>query len=95
MTVARGECLLQLRPVDVADADRSYLAGLDQLVEGAQRLLDRRLGVRLVRQVHVDALRSEPREAAFDLAEDPVARKSAIVWVAGDGPEDLRAEQDG
>ena len=67
--LARGERLLELRRGDVARADRADRPGAHELVEGRERVRDRRVGVGGVDEVEVDALqrraaRGCPRAAA-------------------------------
>ena len=65
----------------------------DQVVERAQRLVERRLGIGLVDQVHVQAIGLQPRQAFVDLLEDVPARQPAIVRAGPDRVEHLRAEE--
>ena len=51
----------------------------DELLEGGDRLGERRLGVAVVREVEVDPVDAEPLEAALDLAPDPVAREAPVA----------------
>src|SRR5437588_5749215 len=87
------ECLGQPGAVDVARPDGPHLALADQLLEGLETALDRRVRVRLVRQVHVDPLDAEPGEAAVELPADPV-RREAAVFARVHRVVDLRGELD-
>jgi hypothetical protein len=51
---------------EVAVTDPSHLAGADQIIERAQRLLDRRLLIGNVDLVEVDVVGSKAPQAAFD-----------------------------
>ena len=64
-----------------------------ELVERTKRFLDRRLRIRLVRQIQVEPVRPEPLEAAFDLPKDPLAREAPVVGIAGHRPVDLAAQK--
>src|SRR5438105_9588713 len=90
---AGHERLGQPRAVDVARPDGPHLALADQLLEGLETALDRRVRVRLVRQVHVDPLDAEPGEAAVELPADPV-RREAAVFARVHRVVDLRGELD-
>src|SRR5207302_742643 len=87
------ECLGQPGAVDVARPDRPHLALADQLLEGLETALDRRVRVRLVCQVHVDPLDAEPGEAAVELPADPF-RREAAVFTRVHRVVDLRGELD-
>src|SRR5262249_46319383 len=53
--------------VDIARADVEHLAGADAIVEGDERLLERRLRIRLVNQIQIEAIGLQPRQAGVDL----------------------------
>ncbi len=75
----RGERLAELRAVDVARADRADLALLHELVERAERLRDRHVGVPVVRQVHLHAVDTEALQAALELALHPLRREAVVL----------------
>src|SRR5205085_11020726 len=64
-----------------------------ELVERAERLLDRRLRVLVVREVHVHTLDAQPAQAALELPADP-GRPEAPVLALVHRVEDLRRELD-
>ena len=73
--VADPEAARQPPGLDVAGADVVQLARAAEVVERAERLLERRRRVGLVAQEEVEALGAEPREARVDGAERaPAAR---------------------
>ena len=71
---------------EVARADLAHLARAHQLVERAERLVDRHGAVGHVQLVEVDAIGAEPAEAVFDGAPDVRRARTLVVLV------DLRAE---
>ena len=64
----------ELRAADVAN-----LAGADEIVESAQRLLERRHLVPHVQLVEVDVVRSQPPQRALDSPQDVAARGARAV----------------
>src|SRR5256885_9985310 len=64
-------------PVDVAGADRPYLARPHRLLECTQGVLERRVRILLVREVHIDPLHAQPAEAALELTVDPLRLQAA------------------
>src|SRR5205085_483269 len=64
---------------DVAHPVRAYLSAVDELLECADRLLDRRVGIGRVREVEIDVVDLEPLEARLDLPQDPVATEPVIL----------------
>ena len=77
----------------IRSAQVAQLALVHQVVERAQRLVQRRAGVGLVDQVHVQVLDAQAAQAGIDLAHDLAARQAAIVRAIADRIEHLRAEQ--
>src|SRR6266540_2912587 len=73
------ERLFDLGRGEVAEPVGADGALVDELVERAERLCERRLRVELVRQIEVDPVDAEPLEARRELAQDPVAREAAVV----------------
>ncbi len=78
---------------DVAGAHVQNLARAAEIVQRAQRFLERRFRIRLVDQVHVQSVRLEPRQACVDLLNDVPARQPAIIGTGADRVEDFRAEE--
>ena len=76
---ARLQRRLQARGGVVGGADRADLALVDQLGEGAERLLQRHRLVVLVRLVEVDPLHAEAAEARLDGGVDPVGREALAL----------------
>src|SRR4030095_15178912 len=60
----------------VGAADVAGLAGAHDVVERAQRLLDRGLGGRMMRRVEVDAVGPTPPERSVDGVQDVLARQA-------------------
>ena len=71
----------------------STLPARTQSSSALQRLVERRVGIRLVNQVHVEPIGLQPRQARVDLLEDVAAREPAVVRAGPDRVEHLRAEQ--
>ena len=84
--------IAQLLGGEVRAADLANLARLHQLVEGAQRVRDRSVGIRLVQLVQVDAVGAQPAEAVLRGAMD-VAGAGALALVVHRHPE-LGRDQD-
>ncbi len=60
-------------------ADIAGLAGLDDVVERFERLLDRRVVVPAMDLVEVDVIGAEALQARIDLAHDRLARKAGAI----------------
>src|SRR5262249_32217019 len=73
-------------------ADVAHLARLDELLECAERLLDRRHAVGAVVLVQVDVLGTEALERAVDRA--PHARRRAAGRIRPSPPAELRRDHD-
>jgi hypothetical protein len=71
--------LAELPRVHRRGAEVAGLAGLHDVVEGLERLLDRRRVVHAVDLVEVDVVGAEPAEAVVDLGEDRLARQTGAV----------------
>jgi hypothetical protein len=63
---------------DIARADVEHLARAHHIVQRLKRLVERRLGIGLVNEVHVEAVGLQPREALVDLLQN-VARESPSI----------------
>ncbi|CAM5663911.1 hypothetical protein SVIOM74S_09899 [Streptomyces violarus] len=74
--------------------DVTDLAGLDDVVQGLHRLLDRGMRVEAVDLVEVDVVGAEPGEALVELAEDGLAGQSAAVGPGAHPAVHLRREHD-
>ena len=76
-------------------ADVQHLAGAHEVVEGAQRLLERRLVVEAVRLVEVDVVGLQPLQRRVAALHDVLARQAAVVLARAGRPvhlgEDLEA----
>jgi hypothetical protein len=68
-----------LLAVPVRDADVARLARIDDLGEGAERLLHRDVVVVAVCLVQVDLLELQPRERGVDLLQDLLPREAAAA----------------
>ena len=60
-------------------ADIAGLAGLHDIVQRFERLLDRRLVVETVDLIEVDIVHAEPAQAVVDLGEDRLARQAGAI----------------
>ena len=85
------ERLGELRAVDVAQPVGADLPGGDELVEDARELGRRDVVVPGVREIEIDALDAEPREARVDLAPHP-RRREAVILALVHRVEGLRRE---
>jgi len=65
--------------VVVRGADVAHLALAHQVVEGAQRLLERGLAIVPVRLVEIDVVRLQPAQRVLDTVHDVLARKPRVV----------------
>ena len=82
------------RPLAGRATDVTNLARLNQIVERAQRLLDRGVGVGAVDLVEIDVVGLQPAKALLDLAEDMAAGEAAVVGPLAHRPAHLRREHD-
>ena len=85
-----AERLHDLPAGEVRAPDVSHLAGLHQVLERGQRLLERSLSVPLVDLVKVDVVRPQPSEAGLTGFDQMVPRQAGVVgtgahWEAGLG----------
>ena len=71
--------LRELLAAEVRGADRADLARPDDVAERLQRLLLRRVGVEVVREVEADPLDPEALQARVDLPVDPRATEAVIA----------------
>ena len=76
------------------DAHVEHLALADQVVEGAQGLLQRGLVVVAVRLVQVDVVGLQPAQRAVRGLHDVLAGQAAVVGARPGRPEDLGADLD-
>ena len=76
----------------LGDADIQHLALADQVVEGAQRLLQRRLVVVAVRLVEVHVVGLQPPERVVGGLHDVLAGQAAVIRARADRPVDLRED---
>src|SRR5437764_809516 len=60
-------------------ADRAHLAGVHEVAERAERLVEVRPGIEAVHLVEVDPVGLQAPQRALDLAHDPPARVAAHV----------------
>ena len=79
---------------DVARADVQHLPRPPHIVERLERFLERRVGIGLVDQIHVESIRLKPFEARVDLPHDLAPRQTAVVRPRPDRVEDFRAEKE-
>ena len=86
---ARG--LVDLLGREVAAADLEHLARAHQLVERAERLLERRRRVGKVQLVQVDAVGAEAAQAVFDRARDVRRARTALALLV-DRTAELRRD---
>ena len=74
----------QLPGREVRAAEVAHLALAHQIVEGPQRLLERRLRIGRVRLVEVDVVGLQPAQAILDGLEDVPARQPLVVGPVAD-----------
>ena len=86
--------LAELPRVHRRRADVTRLAGLHDVVQRLQRLLDRGGGVHAVDLVEVDVVGAEPAQAVVDLGEDRLARQAGAVGSGAHRVADLRGDDD-
>lgn len=70
------------------------LAGLQDVVRGLQRLLDRGQGVQAVDLVEVDVVGAEAAQAVIDLGKDRLARQAGTVRTRAHRVPDLCGDED-
>ena len=75
--IREEQCLGELPRVHRRRADVAGLAGLHDVVQRFERLLDRRLRIPAMDLVEVDVVGAEPAQAVVDLAQDRLARQTA------------------
>src|SRR5258707_764646 len=73
----------------LGDADVEHLALADQVVEGAERLLQRRLVVVAVRLVEVQVVGLQPPERVMSRLDDVLAGQAAVIRAPADRPVGL------
>ena len=78
----------------VGGADVADLAVADQVVEGAQRLVDRRAPVELVELVEIDPVSAEAFERVLDRLHDVAARGADLHARIVHGHAELAGEHD-
>jgi hypothetical protein len=74
------ERLGQPRRGEVRGADGAHLAGLHEVVEGTQRVLERRVGVVVVRLVEVDVVGLQALERGLDRLADVGRREPDLAF---------------
>ena len=75
-------------------ADVAGLAGLDDVVQRFERLLDRRVVVQAVDLVEIDVVHAEPAQAVVDLGHDRLARQAGAVRAGAHPAIDLGGDDD-
>ena len=89
---AISQRLGDLGGLPLADADVQHLALADEVVEGPQRLLERRLVVEAVRLVEVDVVGLQPLQRGVAGLDDVLAGQTALVRAGTGRPVDLREQ---
>src|SRR5262249_57759204 len=79
--------------VIVRAAEVAHLALAHQVVEGAERLLERRLTVVPVRLVEIDVVGLEPPQRGLHALHDVLAGKTPVGWPRAPWPPYLRRHQ--
>jgi hypothetical protein len=74
-----GERLHQVPAGEIGAADITDLAAANEIVEGADGLLDRRLRIEAVQLEEIDIVGAEPAQAALDRTQQMVTRGADIV----------------
>ncbi len=67
----------------IGHADVAYLAGADEVVEGGQGLLDRRVDVPVMQPVEVDVIGPQPAQRVLAGGDDRLAPRASAVRIAG------------
>ena len=75
-------------------AEHAHLALVDEVGQGAERLVHVGRGVGPVGLVQVDVVGAEAAEAVLDLLDDPSARRAALVRVLAHRRHELRRQDD-
>ncbi len=78
----------------IAQPDVAHLPLPDQIVQAAQRLLERRIAVPSVYLVQVDVIGLQPLQARLRAAHDVHARRPAAVEVLAHREPDLGGQDD-
>ena len=86
--------LRKLPAVHARGADVERLAGLHDVVQRFERLLDRRLRVEAMDLVEVDIVGREAAKRGLDRQHDVLAREAAIVRPGTHRKKDLRGDHD-
>ena len=79
---------------EVRAPDVARLPGPDDGVEGLERLVDRRVGIREVQLVEVDVVGAEPAQRRVDRVEDVLARVALVPRVGTGAPVALRRDDE-
>ena len=65
------------------------MPGFHDIVQGLERLFDRRLVIPAMDLIEIDIIHAEPAEAVVDLGHDRLARKALAIGVLPHLPVDL------
>jgi hypothetical protein len=63
-----------------------HLALVDQIVNRAERFVQRRVGIEAVAEENIDVLHVEPLERLINRLDDMLARQPAIIDIVAHGP---------
>ena len=85
-------CLRDAVGVVVRKTPRSDQTLVARRLERRDRVAEWRRLVRLVREIEVDAVDSEPLETALELPANPIRREPGVARRPGGGVEDLRRQ---
>jgi hypothetical protein len=72
--------------------ETAHLAGVDQVAQRAERLIDIGVGLRAMDLVEVDPVGVEPSQTVLDLLDEPAARVGELVRVIAHRSVDLGRE---
>jgi hypothetical protein len=92
--VAERQRLHGLPRGEVAEAHVAGLAGAHHVVEGAQRLLQRRDGIHAVDLVQVDVIGAQAAQAPVDAVHDVLARQAHVVGAGAGAAAHLGGEHE-
>jgi len=83
-----------LRGRERGGADRTHLAGADEVGQRAERLVDVGVHLGAVDLIEVDPVGPQAAQAVLDLLDDPAARVAELVGVVAHGAVHLGGEDD-
>src|SRR5205823_1997853 len=92
--LGNAEGASELPSVHRRGADVARFAGLDDIMQRFERLLDRRVMVETVDLVKVDIVHAEPTQAVVDLGEDRLTRQSGAIGAGTHPAIDLGGNDD-